>query len=112
METQTNLIEPLLEKVEAYGKTSFELLKLKALAKTADVSSTLISRFLFILFVSFFAFTITIAAALWIGDLLGKPYYGFLIVAGFYALASVILVIVHPAVKTRVNNTIIKQLFN
>ena len=112
MESQAHLLEPLLEKVEAYGKTSFELLKLKALAKTADVSSTLISRLLLISFILFFVFTINIAVALWIGDLLGKNYYGFLIVAGFYALASIILLIVHAAVKTRVNNTIIKQLFN
>jgi hypothetical protein len=112
MDTNANLIDPLLEKAEAYGKTSFELLKMKALAKTADVTSTLFSRSLFILLVSFFAFTINIAVALWIGDLLGKAYYGFFIVAGFYALAAIILLIVHPAIKTRVNNTIIRQLFN
>jgi hypothetical protein len=112
MEPQTNLIEPLLEKAEAYGKTSFELLKLKTLAKTADVSSSIFSRSLFILVISFFAFTLNTAVALWIGDLLGKIYYGFFIVAGFYALVSVILLMVHPFVKTRINNTIIKQLFN
>lgn len=112
METQKNFIDPLLEKAEAYGKTSFELVKMKALAKTADVTSTLISRSIFILLISFFAFTINIALALWIGDLLGKNYYGFLIVAGFYALASVILLIVHPSIKSRINDTIIKQLFN
>ena len=112
MDPQKNLIDPLLEKVETYTKTSFELMKLKALAKTADVTSTLFSRSLFILLVSFFAFTINIAVALWIGDLLGKNYYGFLIVAGFYAIASIILLMVHPAIKTRVNNNIIKQLFN
>ena len=112
MDSQTNLIEPLLEKVETYAKTSFELLRLKALAKTADVTSTLFSRSLFILLVSFFAFTINIAVALWLGDVLGKTYYGFLIVAGFYALASIILLIVHPSIKTRVNNTIIRQLFD
>lgn len=112
METQKNFIDPLLEKAEAYGKTSFELVKMKALAKTADVTSTLISRSIFILLISFFAFTINIAVALWIGDLLGKNYYGFLIVAGFYALASVILLIVHPSIKSRINDTIIKQLFN
>lgn len=112
MEPQAHLLEPLLEKVEAYSKTSFELLKLKTLAKTADVSSTLFSRLLLILFVSFLVLNLNIAAALWVGGLLGKTYYGFLIVAGFYALASVILLIVHPSVKTSVNNTIIKQLFN
>lgn len=112
MESQTNLIEPLLEKAETYSKTSFELMKLKTLAKTADVSSTLLSRSLFILFVSFFVLTITIAVALWIGDILGKNYYGFFIVAGFYAIASVILLIAHPSIKSSVNNTIIRQLFN
>ena len=112
METKTSLIEPLLEKVEAYGKTSFELLRLKALDKTADVSSTLLSRSLFVLVISFFAFTLNIAIALWLGDLLGKAYYGFLIVSGFYAIAGVILWITHPSLKARVNNTIIKKLFD
>ena len=112
METKTSLIEPLLERVEAYGKTSFELLKLKALNKTADVSSTVFSRSLFILVVSFFAFTINIAIALWIGDLLGKAYYGFLIVSGFYAIVGIILLIVHPTIKKRVGDAIVKELFN
>ena len=112
METKTSIIEPLLEKAEAYGKTSFELLKLKALNKTADVSSTLLSRSLLVLVISFFAFTINIAIALWLGDLLGKAYYGFLIVSGFYAIVGVILLIAHPTLKARVNDTIIKKLFD
>jgi hypothetical protein len=112
MDTQKNLIDPLFEKAESYGKISFELLRLKALDKTADVSSTLLSRLLFILLAAVFAFTINIAVALWIGDLLGKAYYGFFIVAGFYALAAIIILIAHPSIKNRVNNNIIKQLFN
>lgn len=112
METETNLIEPLVEKAEAYGKTSFELLRLKALAKTADVSSTFFSRALLILMITFFAFIVNIAIALWIGDLLGKAYYGFFIVAGFYALVSIILFIIHPNIKKGLNNSIVKDLFN
>ncbi|MEO6542245.1 MAG: hypothetical protein ABIN74_14680 [Ferruginibacter sp.] len=112
METKTSLIEPLLERAEAYGKTSFELIRLKALNKTADVSSTLLSRSLFILVISIFAFTINIAIALWLGDLLGKSYYGFLIVSGFYAIVGVILLVAHPSIKASVNNTIIKKLFD
>ncbi len=112
METKINIIDPLLGRAEAYSKTSFELLTLKTLDKTADVSSTLASRSLFALIFSFFAFTINIAVALWLGDLLGKSYYGFLIVAACYALAAIILLFIHPFIKSRVNNTIIKQLFN
>jgi hypothetical protein len=112
MEPKTNFIEPLFDKTEAYTKTSFELLKLKALDKTADVTSSLISRSVFAIAISFFAFTLNIAVALWLGDLLGKAYYGFLIVAACYALAGAVLLILHPFIKTRTNNTIIRQLFN
>ena len=111
MEPKKKFIDPLFEKTEAYTKTSFELLKLKALDKTADVTSTFISRSLFVLVISIFVITLNIAIALWLGDLLGKTYYGFLIVAGCYALAAVILLTLHPFIKTRTNNTIIRQLF-
>ena len=112
MDIQTNLIEPLLERAEAYSKTSVELIKLKALAKTADISSSLISKSLLALVVSFFAFLLNIAIALWLGDILGKNYYGFLIVAACYAIAAIIILIIHPSIKARVSNAIIKQLFN
>ncbi len=112
MEVKSNLIEPLLEKAEAYGKTSFELLRLKALDKTADVASTLASRSLLTIVLSLFVLTINIGIALWLGDLLGKHYYGFFIVASCYGLVAIVLLIIHPFIKGRVNNAIIKQLFN
>ncbi len=112
METNVNASQLLLEKAENYSKTSFELMKLKALDKTADVSSTLASRSLFTLVVSFFAITLNIAIGLWLGDLLGKTYYGFLVVAFCYALAAAVLLLIHPLIKSRANNAIIKQLLN
>lgn len=112
MESNINLTEPLFEKAVDYSKTSFELLKLKALDKVADVSSTLISRSLFILAISFFVFLVNIAIALWLGEVLGKNYYGFLIVASFYALVAVILLITHPGIKKSTANSITRQLFN
>lgn len=112
MESKVKLLEPLLEKAEAYSKTSLELLKLKALDKTADITATLISRFLFSLVVLILVFTLNIAIAFWLGDLLGKVYYGFLVVAACYALAGIILLFIHPFIKTRVQNTLIRQMFN
>lgn len=111
MEIKENLIEPLLERVEQYGKTSFELLKLKSIDKTADVSSILISRLLFTIVLSIFALTLNIAIALWLGDMLGKIYYGFLIVALFYGFIAIILYLVHPAIKTYINNLLLTQIF-
>ena len=112
METETSLLEPLIERTEKFGKTTFELIKLKSLDKVADVTSRLISRLLVTVVVSFFASTLSIAIALWLGELLGKNYYGFFIVASFYGIAGIILFFIHPAIKTRVNNVIIKQMLS
>jgi len=110
MEDQPGLIESLIEKGEQYGKTTIELLKLKTLDKSADVLSTLISWAIVIVFAVLFFLILNIGVALWIGELLGKSYYGFFVVSGFYSL----LVIVFWAfrkqlVKGPVNNSIITQ---
>lgn len=112
MEIRSNLIEPLLEEVEQYSKTSFELIKLKTLDKTADITSSLISRFSLAIALSLFTLTLNIAIALWLGDLLGKSYYGFFVVASFYGIAGIALAIIHPYIKARVSNSIIKQILN
>jgi len=112
METKTDMFDPLIERVEAYGNTTVELLKLKSVAKTAEVSSTLISRSLFLIALSFLTFMLHVSAALWLGEMVGKNYYGFLIVAAFDALVAIVIYFMHPFIKSRFNNSIIKQLLN
>jgi hypothetical protein len=112
MESKSSMFEPLVERAEQYGRTSIELVKLKLIDKTADVSSTLISRLFAVLVISFFVLTLNIAIALWLGELLGKNYYGFLIVAAFYGICGIVFWSLHPAIKARVNNYIIAQILN
>jgi hypothetical protein len=112
MEPAINLIEPLLERAEQYTKTSIELLKLKSLDKTADITSSLISRLLLTIVLTLFVLTLNIGMALWIGDLLGKSYHGFLLVASFYAVIGIVLFFIHPVIKSRINNSIINQILN
>ncbi len=112
MEANTNLIEPLLERVKDYGKTSLELIKLQSIDKAANILSTLISRLCFILTLVIFLLTLNIAIALWLGDLMGKSYNGFLAVAGFYAAVTIILYFMQPSIKARVINSIIRLLLN
>lgn len=112
METKVSLFEPLLEKAEQYSTDTFELLKLKSIDKAADLASSMASRLLLIIAISLFMLTLNIAVALWIGDSLGKNYYGFLIVAAFYLLIAIIIYIVHPRIKTNMQNSIIKQILN
>jgi hypothetical protein len=77
MENNTKFIDPLVERATEYGKTSYELIKLKTIDKSASLVSTLISRVAAVLFFSMFVLVFTIGAALWLGELLGKSYYGF-----------------------------------
>lgn len=77
-----NRLGLLFDKIENYGKTSFELYKLKTISKSAKVISTFVSRGAFaIVFLMCLIFA-SIGLALWLGDMLGKSYYGFLCVAG------------------------------
>ncbi|HEY3372900.1 MAG TPA: hypothetical protein VGK10_18770 [Prolixibacteraceae bacterium] len=113
MEDQENLIESLLEKGEQYGKTTIELLKLKTLDKSADVASTIISWAIVVVFTVLFFLILNIGIALWLGELLGKSYYGFFAVAGFYALLALFFAIFREQlVKRPVNNSIVTQVLD
>ncbi|MGE5393315.1 MAG: hypothetical protein ACM3P1_01155 [Candidatus Saccharibacteria bacterium] len=113
MEQQENLIESLIEKGEQYGKTTLELMKLKALDKSADVTSTLASWIIVVVLIVLFFLILNIGIALWIGELLGKTYLGFFVVAGFYGLLALIFGIFREKlVKKPVNNSIISQVLD
>ncbi len=113
MEEKINYIEPLIERAEEYGRTSIELIKLKALDKTAAVASTAVSRGAAILFLSMFTVIVNIGIALWLGDVLGKSYYGFFCVAAFYGiLGSILYFFMHNWIKKQVSDSIISQMLN
>ena len=113
MDEREGLIESLIEKGEQYGKTTLELIKLKTLDKSADVASDIVSWLIVVIFASLFFLILNVGIALWIGDLLGKSYYGFFVIAGFYAvLAFVFTVFRKQMIKKPVNNSIITQVLN
>ncbi len=79
------LIEPLFEQMEGYGKVSLRLAKLRAIAKIISVLSGLVAGTIPIVFLLLFVAAANVGVALWLGDWLGKSYYGFFCVAIFYA---------------------------
>lgn len=110
MDEQSEFIESLIEKGEQYGKTTLELLKLKTLDKSADVASNLVSWLIVVIFAVLFFLILNIGVALWIGELLGKSYYGFFAVSGFYALLAILFFLFRKQlIKNPVNNSIITQ---
>jgi Na+/melibiose symporter-like transporter len=113
MEEKINFIEPIFQRVENYGKTSYQLLKLKAVDKTAVVVSTLASKGIIIYTLTMFIVIANIGVALWLGQLLGKTYYGFFCVAGFYGVIGIFLsLFMYNRIKERINNSIISELLN
>lgn len=110
METNAESIELLLTRAEEFSKTHFELLKLKSIDKTADIGSTLFSRLLLILAICLFSLTLTFAISFWLGELIGKIFYGFFIVACVYGVIGLVLYSIHSKIKGRVGNEIITQM--
>lgn len=91
METTAGIIESLVEKAETYAKTMYELSKLKSLETSTRVATSLISRLCVIIMFSLFALVLNIGIALLLGELLGKYYYGFFIIAAFYLATGIVL---------------------
>lgn len=113
MEEKLIFIEPLLESAEAYTRTTYDLFKLKALDKATSVASAFVSRGISVLVLSMFTVMANIAIALWLGDLLGKSYYGFFCVAIFYLIVGgVLYFFMHNWIKKRVSQSIILQILN
>jgi len=85
------LIESLFSQTKDYIDNRLELYKLKLVDKTSGIASSIIS--LVVLFVVFFIFfvVLNIGIALLIGDLVGKSYLGFLILAAVYAIVGLVL---------------------
>jgi hypothetical protein len=110
MEDNTKLLESLLERASEYGKTSYELVKLKALEKTTDAVSSLIPHSVVIILIVSFMLFLNLGLALWLGEVLGKTFYGFFVVAAFYILAGIVIhFFMHKWLKRIIGNYFIKR---
>jgi len=90
METPSSTLELLIERLEQFAKTNIELSKLKAIEIAATIASLLISRLCFVGAIALFTIFLNIGIALMLGDMIGKVYYGFFIVATFYLMAGIV----------------------
>jgi hypothetical protein len=112
-ESKTSLVESLVESVEEYSKTCYELFMLKAIDKLSDVVSSVVSRICAVVVLFLFIIVLHVAAGLWLGEILGKSYYGFLCVAALDAVVWIVLqFMVRNWFKKLISNSIISQLLN
>jgi hypothetical protein len=111
METNTEMIESLFEKVVDYGKTSYRLVKLKTLSKTSDVVSNSLAHLVVVIFAFSFLLFLSLGLAIWIGDVLGKSCYGFFVVGAFYGLVGIFIhLFLHKWLKNRLDDYLIERI--
>lgn len=111
MEDYARLFETLLERVTDYFKTTVELVKLKAVEKVSDLGSELIPNVLIIGIIVSALLFLNIGLALWLGDILGNMYVGFLAVGSAHVLMAIAFrLLLYKKIKQRVSRQIIKAL--
>jgi hypothetical protein len=110
MEDNSKLLESLLDKATEYSKTSYELVKLKALDKSADIISSFIPHsVVFVLIASFLLF-FNIGLAFWLGKILGETFYGLFVVAAFYIITGIVIhLFMYKWIKRRISDYFIQQ---
>ncbi|HEY3390220.1 MAG TPA: hypothetical protein VGK38_11650 [Prolixibacteraceae bacterium] len=113
MEENARMVESLIERTAEYGKTSFELIKLKAIDKTSEVVSSFLPNTIVVVFYLTFIFFLSVGVAIWLGDMLGGASYGFFVVAAFYFVTGLFIhFVLYKWLKRLVCNNFIKQVLN
>jgi hypothetical protein len=111
MENNETLIESLLDKAAEYGKTSYELVKLKTVDKTSDIVSSVIPHSVVLLLITVFMLFFNLGLAFWFGEILGKTFYGFFMIAALYCITGIVVhFFMHKWFKKIVCNYLIKLL--
>lgn len=111
MEHPENRLEALLKQLEDYSKSSLQLIKLKTLDSISDIIVSLVYQLVLYITILFFGLVVTIGIALFLGEWLGKMYYGFLLVSLFYFIVGVILYLfLHRWLKKPIIELILKKM--
>jgi len=110
MKDHAKMIETLLEDATEYGKTTLEIVKLKAVDKSSEVAASVVFQTILYILIGSSVVFLNLGLAIWIGKLLGQLYYGFFVMAAFYLLAGLIFYLFMQSwVKKQVSDFIIKQ---
>lgn len=108
---QAKQFEELFDKAGEYLETRASLVKLKTIQKTSDAMSVVASKVVGWFIASTVLLMLSIALAFFLGDLLGANYFGFLIVAGIYALMGLVYYFLKDSlIKVPVSDAIIKKM--
>lgn len=93
MRTDTTPVELLFEKASHYLNTSIALYKLKIVESATDMLAQLITYFLFFTLLLLAILFGSMAIAIWINVYSDHQYLGFILVAAFYLLLAILVIL-------------------
>lgn len=112
MNEDPSLIDTLFKRVTEFSMTYIELLKLKTIHKSTEVVSSVLPDLVVSILLFVFLLFINLGLAFWIGDLLGRIYQGFLIVAAFYLILGFIFhFFMRGWLKKTISDYFVKRIF-
>lgn len=100
----------MLDVLKEYATKRADLLKMEATEKTSITAGTFTYILLASIAALFFIVLLNIGLGFLIGSYLGNYAYGLLIMAGFYFLLLIIIMLSRNAIKNGIANKIIKAI--
>lgn len=111
MIAEKSKLETVAEHVKDYLTTRYELAVLKVSDRSSSILSSVISYAVAAIVGVFFLLFLSLALALFISEKIGNSYAGFFIVAGFYLLIVVLVLVAREKmIRIPLLNAFIKQL--
>jgi len=103
--------ETIADQLENFLETNREILALKLTDKIAKIVSSLVSRLAIALLALMVFFLLTMGLSLWVGNLVGKDFAGYLIVGGVIAIVTIFVYRKRDTmIKKPIMDTIISQI--
>ena len=100
----------LVEIVKEYVNTRYDLTRLKLISSASDVMAAMVAFFLILVAVMFFLFFISYAVAGYLCEVTETKNGGYFIVAGFYLVVTIILMLVkEKRIHIPLENRFIRQ---
>ena len=84
-------VKTLVENASDYIETRIELIRLKTVDKSSSVLSSMVSGMVIILGIALILFVLCLGLSFYLGELLGRTYYGFFVVGGVLTVALILL---------------------
>ncbi len=89
MSGMSSIAGRLIHHIKEYADVKLELFKLEAIERNAKIASVVLVAVVLGLAGVLFVLMLSIAAAFWLGTVLGAWHWGFLAVSGFYLLLGI-----------------------